>query len=227
MGALVCNFWHSGRAVVLGLEYPIGEQHFLEDFLRTGSDQPQPTLLSTPFWTRPVQDGRTSRAMLDLLLSVREQIRHGARVRVVAFDSMPAHSLSDTAAFNARDEAMAERLRQELSNIEADEIPLIFTGNVHARKIKGLAALNAPPGMENAEPLGYRLKDLGYLHMNIDYRGGSAWVCPSSSSCGVREVGRSGPAVSSFSILPAPDPAYDLRYFVGTLTASPPATTKR
>jgi hypothetical protein len=81
--------------------------------------------------------------------------------------------------------------------------------------------------MENAEPLGYRLKDLGYLHMNIDYRGGSAWVCPSSTNCGVRKVGEPGGGVSSFSIVRSGDPAYDLQYFVGSLTASPPAVTDK
>jgi hypothetical protein len=227
VGALVCNFWQSGHAVALGLEYPSGEQHLLEDFLHARSDSPQLALLSTPFWTRPVQDGRTSRAMLDLLRSVREQIRHGARVRVLAFDSAPTPSLSGTSAFNARDAAMADRLRHELSNIGADEIPLILTGNVHARKTKGLQAVNAPPGMENAEPLGYRLKDLGFLHMNIEYRGGSAWTCGSWSSCGIRYLGEAGPVVSSFIVMASADPAYDLQYFVGRLTASPPATTAK
>jgi len=225
--ALACNLLHSGRAVVLALEYPRDEQHFIDEFLRARGASPQRALLASPFWTRPTQDGRTSRAMLSLLDWVRQQIAHGARVRVIAFDSLAAPALSGTAAFNARDKAMADCLRHELSNLGADEVPVIFTGNVHARKTKGLQALNAPPGMESAEPLGYRLKDLGYLHMNIDYRGGSAWVCPSSSTCGVREVDEPGGGVSSFSIVRSGDPAYDLQYFVGSLTASPPAVTDK
>jgi hypothetical protein len=227
VGALVCNLVHSGHAVLLGLEYPSAEQHFIEEYLHARTDNPRHALLSTPFWIRPMQDGRTSRGMLDLLYSVRQEIRGGAQIRVVAFDSLPAPAQSGTSAFNERDKAMADCLRRELSNLGADEIPVIFTGNVHARKTKGLQALNAPPGMENAEPLGYRLKDLGYLHMNIDYRGGSAWVCPSSSSCGVREVGEPGAGVSSFSIVPSADPAYDVQYSVGALTASPPAATAK
>ena len=54
---------------------------------------------------------------------------------------------------------MADCLRHELCNLGADEVPVIFTGNVHARKTMGLQTLNAPPGLENAEPLGYRLKE--------------------------------------------------------------------
>jgi erythromycin esterase-like protein len=225
VGALVCNLVHSGHAVVLGLEYPSAEQHFIEEYLRARTDNPQRALLSTPFWIRPMQDGRTSRGMLDLLYSVRQEIHGGAQIRVVAFDSLPAPALSGTAAFNARDEAMADRLRHALSNLGAEEIPVVFTGNVHARKTKGLQALNAPPGMENAEPLGYRLRDLGFLYMDIDYRGGSAWTC--AAHCGVLQVGRPGAGVSSFSIVPSANPAYDVQYSVGALTASPPAATAK
>jgi hypothetical protein len=225
--ALVCNLMHSGRAVVIALEYPSAEQHFIDEFLHSGTPSPQLVLLASPFWTRPTQDGRTSRAMLSLLEWVRQETANGARVRVVAFDSSPATSNQPggAASFDARDRAMAQRLRHELSNAAADEMPVIFTGNVHARKTKGLEALNAPPGMENAQPLGYRLRDLGFLHMNIGYRGGTAWTCFSSSQCGALDLGKPGSAVSSYSIVRSADPAYDLQYLVGPLTASPPATT--
>jgi hypothetical protein len=83
--------------------------------------------------------------------------------------------------------------------------------------------VNAPPGMENAEPLGYILRDLGFLHLNIDYHGGSAWTCLSPSSCGVRDVGKPGRTLSTYSIVPAEDPGYDLKYLVGSLTGSSPA----
>ena len=219
--ALVCNLARSGRPVMLALEYPESEQHFLEEFLRTCTDGPQPALLSSPFWTRPTQDGRSSQAVLDLLYSIRRQLRAGAHIRVVAFDSSPPGHLGGAAAFAARDESMALRLRQLISTAAADEIPVIFTGNVHARKVKGLEARNAPPGMENAEPLGYRLKDLGFLYLKLGYRGGSAWVC--AASCGVRELGEPGAAVSSYTIVRSADPAYDLACMLGPLTASPPA----
>lgn len=227
--ALVCNLVQSGRAVVVALEYPSAEQHFIDEFLQAGPPSPQRVLLGSPFWTRPTQDGRTSRAMLSLLEWVRQETANGTRVRVVAFDSVPATSNQpgSAASFDARDRAMAQRLRHELSNAAADEMPVIFTGNVHARKTKGLQALNAPPGMENAQPLGYRLRDLGFLHMNIAYQGGSAWVCFSPSECGVRDIGKAGPTVGSYSIVRSADAAYDLQYFVGPLTASPPATTDK
>ena len=224
LSALVCNFSRSGRAVVLGLEYPSAEQEFLEEFLRERSDPAPPALLSTPFWSRSVKDGRTSQGMLNLLYSIREQIRRGARIRLIAFDAPVTGAPKGSAAFDARDKAMADSLRHQLSNRHADEVPLIFTGNVHARKTKGLKVSGGPPGLENAEPLGYLLRDLGFLHMNIDTRGGgSLWTCMSPTNCGVQEMGERGPAPSSISIEPSTDPAYDLLYVVGPLTASPPA----
>lgn len=223
VASLVCNLAHSGHPVVLGLEYPVGEQHYLDEFLRAPTDNPQPALLSSPFWNRSMQDGRTSRAMFDLLGSVRQQLRDGARIRVVAFDAPPPSALSGTPAFDARDKAMADRLRHELSNLSSGEIPVIFAGNVHARKTKAFQAVNAPPGMENAEPLGYRIRDLQFLHLDIGYRGGSLWTCDSPTHCGVQVIGDSRPAVASYSILPSENRAYDAEYYVGTVNASPPA----
>jgi hypothetical protein len=45
----------------------------------------------------------------------------------------------------------------------------------------------------------------------------------SPSSCGVRDLGKPGHALSTYSIVPSEDPAYDLKYLVGALAASPPA----
>jgi hypothetical protein len=56
--ALVCNLLQSGRAVVLALEYPSDEQHFIDEFLRARTRSPEVALLRSPFWTRPTQDGR-------------------------------------------------------------------------------------------------------------------------------------------------------------------------
>ncbi len=225
--SLLCNLLRSGRDAVLALEYPSDEEHFIDEFLHAHGGKPQAALLATSFWSRPTQDGRTSRAMLDLLEWVRRQVVSGAHVRVVAFDSLPKSQLSGAVPFDARDAAMAARLREELARLSPDEFPVIFTGNVHARKTRGLPFLNAPPGAERAEPLGYRLRDLGFVHMNAAYRGGTAWTCGNASTCGVQQLGEPGPPVSSFSIRPSADPAYDLEYFVGSFTASPPAAAAR
>ena len=219
--ALICHVLKSGRAVMLALEYPSDQQHFLHSFLHSHSTDPARALLASPFWRRPTQDGRTSRAMLQLLNWIRGRIAEGAAVRVVAFGWEPPRGVTGTARFNARDGRMASQLRAELAGLTPGAFPIIFTGNVHARKTKGLPFINAPPDAANAKPLGYRLRDLPYLHLNIIHDGGSIWAC--YGTCGLHQFGTPGPAVSAFSIRPSSDPAYDFDYFVGPISASPPA----
>jgi hypothetical protein len=221
--ALMCHLLSSGHAAVLALEYPSDQQQLLDAFLHSHATDPELALLASPFWSRPTQDGRTSRAMLQLLEWIRGQIAAGARVRVLAFGRPPG-GLSGTPGFNARDGAMATRLRQELAGLAPGEFPIIFTGNIHARKTKGLPFVNAPPSAANAEPLGYRLRDIPYLHLNIADDGGSEWAC--YGQCGLHHFGRPGPAMNVFSIRPSSDPAYDLEYFVGSISASPPAVAR-
>jgi hypothetical protein len=100
-------------------------------------------------------------------------------------------------------------------------VPVIFTGNVHARKTQGLPF--GPPGMADADPLGHRLKDRGFVHLGIAYRGGTIWTCLTADRCALQQGGTPGPAVRAFSITSSQDPAYDAMYFTGRLTASMPA----
>lgn len=222
--AVVCNLLRARRPVLLALEYPSREQPFIDQFLHAHGNEAKRALLASPFWSRPRQDGRSSRAMLDLLDWVRRQIDGGAPVRVIAFDaSSPLTQAGTAQTFDARDAAMADVLRRQLATLAAGELPVIFTGNVHARRTQGLPFINAPPGAEQAQPLGYRLKDQGLLHLNIAYRGGTAWTCYAPDVCGAISLGAPGPAVHAFALRPSADPAYDAQYFVGRLTASPPA----
>ena len=227
VGALVCHLTHAGRGVLLGLELPASEQALLDEFVQSGSADARRNLLAGPFWSRPSQDGRSSQAMLGLLESIHDEIRRGARVTVIALDARPDTGLTGTAAFNARDAAMADTLRQHLAAAGKGAFPVIFAGNVHARKTRGLQFENAPPGMEDSAPMGYLLRDLRLRHLNIDFSGGSLWTCMAPTGCAVHEIGDPGPAIETFTIGPSANPAYDLQYSVGSLTASAPASQGR
>lgn len=222
---VVCSLLHSDHPVLLALEYPAAEQSFLDGFLRARhADTARSALLASPFWRRPTQDGRTSQAMLWLLQWVWEQHARGAPIRLLAFDSLPEpkEAAGSAAAYDARDAAMAVTVRQGLTTLSPREVPVIFTGNVHARKTQGLPFSGAPPDAKDAQPLGYRLKDRGFVHLGIRYSGGSIWICL-QDHCGVQQGTSPGPVPSAFSIEPSGDPAYDAIYVVGPLTASPPA----
>lgn len=77
--ALLCHLLSSGRTAVLALQYPSNQQQFLWAFLHSHATDPKRALVASPFWSRPTQDGRTSRAMLQLLGWIRGQIARGAR----------------------------------------------------------------------------------------------------------------------------------------------------
>lgn len=116
---------------------------------------------------------------------------------------------------------MVATLSQVLAALAPREVPVIFTGNEHATKTRGLPF--SPPSAGNA--LGYRLKDRGFVHLGILYRGETIWTCIKIDGCGVQDGGTPGPALSSFSIGLSDDPADNAMDFAGRLTASLPAVT--
>jgi hypothetical protein len=62
----------------MALEYPAEEPRALDDFMYAKDGKPQ-RLLASAFWTRPTQDGRTSQALLAMLLWARGQAAGGER----------------------------------------------------------------------------------------------------------------------------------------------------
>lgn len=68
VAALACTALVDGRAVTLALEMPSSETDRLESYLASdGGATARSRLVTSPFWHRPLQDGRSSAAMVDLL----------------------------------------------------------------------------------------------------------------------------------------------------------------
>lgn len=220
LAALACHAMKSGRPVVVAMEYSSADQPVLDQFLRVTIDTEAERLLtSTTHWTGN-RDGRASGAMRDALLAIRAHSRAGGNVKLVAYD-LPISTWQE------RDRASAAHI----GKIRAAEKPpgfwIVFGGNVHARKTKGLPFANAPQGSGDHEPLGYLIRDWGLLHLDADYRGGAGWACmgPSPGDCSVREIGpgcRPGCPLHPVIRLRERGPAYDGVYDVGELTVSRP-----
>src|SRR5215472_10804286 len=84
---LACQAATRGTFVDIGLELPREEQPRIDSFLASaGTTQDVQALLEGQFWQRPLQDGRSSRAMVDLLEGIRRLRRSGARIQVFLFD---------------------------------------------------------------------------------------------------------------------------------------------
>jgi hypothetical protein len=101
-------------------------------------------------------------------------------------------------------------------------VPVIYTGNVHARKTRGLPLPGAPPGFGDVKPLSWHLRDRGDVHLGVNYQGGTAWMRVGEHGR-VQAIGEPGPVLSSLSVTPSSDRGYDAYYAMGRLTASPPA----
>jgi hypothetical protein len=220
LAALVCHAVKSGRLLVVAMEYDAKDQSVLDRFILTTDESKAAGILTaTPHWTEN-RDGRASAAMRDALLEMRRLARAGGQVKLVAYDLWGATSAE-------RDKRSADLIRRMREENESSAYWIVFGGNVHARKTKGLPFLNAPSGSDDHEPLGYLIRDWGLVHLNAEYRGGTGWGCtgPSPDDCRTIDLGprctADCPAHPSIW-LQLTDPAYDGVYDVGSLSVSGP-----
>lgn len=227
LGHLACQAAVSrqGEPILVGLEIPSSTQEAIDAFLESAGDAAaMEGLLAAEHWQREYQDGRSSKAMLDLLERIRRDRKSGLPIEVLAVDP----GFYDEP--NRRDSGMATNL---IGRIEATHPAqtLVLVGNVHSRTRKGY------PWNDKADytPLGAHLRarysDL--IALDVANSGGTAWICLSdkAAECGVRPQGSlkvDGP-VPRIVLDPtaAPRPGHDGAFFIGTVTASPPAVPHR
>lgn len=197
VGDVACHAAEAGLEVVVALELP-----------PTAED------LNSMAWQRDYQDGRTSRAMADLLNRLAGLRRAGHNVRVAWFDARPP------GGGQARERAMAANLA---SSMEAspEAMHIVLTGDVHSRITKGSR------WSPDYEPMGYLLsRRIGakrLTSLNASHSGGTAWIC--APDCGVARLRGRGPEQRwTIEIDEATRPAgHHGWYGVGTIAASPPA----
>jgi hypothetical protein len=220
LSALACHAVKSGRALVVAMEYDARDQPVLDQFLRIADEtKAVAALTATAHWTGN-RDGRASAAMRDALLEIRRLARAGKQVKLVAYDL-------EVTTMAERDRKSADFIRRIRSDGNSAAFWIVFGGNVHARKTKGLPISNAPAGVEDRETLGYLIRDWGLIHLNATYRGGTGWACtgPSPDSCATVNLGpgctTACPAHPVIRLQHS-DPAYDGVYDVGKMTVSGP-----
>jgi hypothetical protein len=201
-GDLACRLALS-QSVVLALEIPTDEQARLDAFLASEGRTPdRAALTSGPFWTG-VRDGRSSQARLDLLETIRQLNRRGAKIRVRAIDVK-----------TNRDEGMANNVIAAAR--ESKGPVLVLVGNLHARI--------APKG--EAKWMGEYVRDAvpGVVSLDNRYGDGQAWVC--APECGRRDVkARDGETDNRWRIelAPSDDKTYSGVWRIGPARPSEPA----
>lgn len=225
-GSVLCLALGQGERVALGLEMSADEQAALDAYMASdGGEDARAALLSGGVWSREVQDGRASAAMLRLIDGARGWRQAGLPLMAAAldfgeadFDLYEAHG-GDT----VRDRSM---IRRALGAQADHDRVVVLVGGVHARR----TALEFDD--RRIETLG-TLSDPGALAMvGTFYGGGEAWNCRSRDGDHVcaAHPSRAAPVSGAPRVLTPeetevfsdPD-AYDHFVYLGPSSVSPPA----
>lgn len=250
---LACQATARGTPVTVAIEVALHEQAAVDAFLDSeGTPEDRRRLLNGNFWNRPYQDGRTSRAMLALLERLRTLRRTGAAIRVVAYDAPGLeHNFREEAMarnlLGARDGheqevflvlcgnvhartvagtewdatlvPMGARLREqvpELVALDAEYGPgSAWTCRLSNPIDCGVASVTAPRRQKYVVPLVPAGEPMGRDQRL--WQGNEVKPIPSGGFQGYRPFVR-------LNEVKSPE-GYDGIFYVGPLTASPPAST--
>lgn len=173
VASLTCLALDHGLDVTVGLEIPQSENERIQSYLKSeGTPWDQVKMLEGEFWQRDYQDGRSSRAMLDLIEQLRGFARSSGKLKVL---------LIDNSLVPDRDLFMARWLKFAVED-DPQRFFVALTGNAHSRT----AALN-----NTYFPMGYRLTQLlpekHIVSLQVTYGSGSAWMC-TPGGCGVQQL---------------------------------------
>jgi hypothetical protein len=215
---LACLALEAGLGVTVGLELPQADQTQVDVFLASRSAAlARARLLTGDFWQRDYQDGRTSEAMLELHVRLRELAAPQGKLRIAYLD--------DTEHPANRDQAMAERVLAARTAAPQDVV-IVLTGNLHNRLVRGT------PFDPGREPMGLlvarRASDAAVVSLELTHGAGSAWICQGSRADDCMAVGVGGKDPDGDGIVLLPDAVgqpVNGHLHVGAITASPPART--
>jgi hypothetical protein len=222
--ALACAAVARRERVLIALDRSSAGQPALAAFLDSdGGEKALAALFSgDPGWLDATQDGRSSRAMLALLQTLRVWKKAGAEVSVAAIAPPTAEPRP-----GARDAAMAAALEAA----RAAEAPARTFVLVDA-----LSASTGPWGLsgETWDPMAARLPAAQRLSLSIESEGGEAWSC-AKDACAAAPIAASDFAafdgkgarvklVGTEIVPPIGAPrVHDGVIQIGPVTASPPA----
>lgn len=172
-GDLVCSASALKRPVVVGLERPAAEQEMLNRLMKAGNEQELVRgLLSESGWG--ILDGRSSQAMLSLLLTLRGLKLQNLIADVVAYDDGRTGEPA-----SKREERMAAMLMASASK-HTNPVVIALTGNLHASKGRPMQSLSYPL-MASLMP------QTEVVSLFIADEGGESWT-QQSDGCGPHKL---------------------------------------
>lgn len=219
VGELAC-LAGAKRPVRIGLELSRADQPRIDRFMASdGGPAARDALTDSQPWRWEFQDGRTSRAMVDLVDRARRLKAAGRDVKVFGYDVVTFDGES------TRDAGMAEHIAAA-RKAEPDATFIVLSGNRHTQ----VQTERAPPGEPAFVPMGAQLAKTfdDVVALAARTSGGRYWACvgPDPSACGPQERaakdhGRPGVYVDR-ETKPIP-PGHHGVLHVGKTTISPPA----
>ena len=211
-GAWVCTVSDT-RPVVVGLEYEDSAQPAFEAWMSSGgTDADRRALLASTAFTRRFEDGRSSRAMLELMEHLRVLKASGRDLKVVAFrPSTPPPEGFDQ---NYGELAMAQALSAAAQS-NPDALVMVLVGRFHAsQQVVG-----------TLRPALAHFPEKDVVSIAFEPQGGRMWSCGGDGpvpECG--EKAMVGSDDSQRGVRPADSTGpFDAWLMLGPTTASPPA----
>lgn len=213
MASFLCELVKNGTPIKFGIEAAHNQGSALNEALTWPIEEQRLTDAAPQMWSVP--DGRNSIAVLRLLKKLALWKASGANIEVFAFDST---FVGDDAGFS-RSTVMAREV--DTAAREFDGAVVVLTGGYHIR-------LNPPELQNSGGSLASEVRERPVLAMDMAHEGGTAFVTVSFGG-GEPVTGESSFAknhtedrdMNSFRVS-----EIDGRkgyYFVGAITASPPA----
>ena len=236
VGDIACALAARGARLLVAIEHDAASDAALQRAWNGPTDKLK-TILAEMNWADR-NDGVGSVAMFALVRRLHQLKLAGRSIDIVAYsgikDDDQRRRFAALPGQGPHDAAQAENI--ERAAARGDDLVLVLTGNVHARKQP------VTFGGVTFEPMALRLARTGTL-VSLDMRtaGGTAWTCdaaPSSAvqpspadaiSCGAHDLGPSAMTDPTpfIDLRDAADaagaPRYDGVFYLGKVRASPPA----
>ncbi|WP_320453213.1 hypothetical protein [Sphingomonas sp. CFBP8993] len=240
VGNLACALAARGERVLVAVEHDVIND---DDFQKAWA-MPEGSFvaaLAKTGWAER-NDGVGSEAMLAMLVGLHRWAQMGRKIDIAAFngskDEAQARRFAQLPGQGPHDAAQAENIRVAAARQPYDHI-LVLTGNTHARKRPVTYTRIA------FEPMAMRLaRSVPVIALNMKSSGGTSWTCElkpgvvpkpnvpitdADVECAAHPLGKDAdldraPFIALGS-LPGqqPDPDYDGIFWLGPVTASPPA----
>lgn len=209
---LVCAASEEGP-VTVALELPTTMQPQLDAFLAAPDEAAAAEALRpTIFGETRMADGRTSRAMVDMLQAIRRMKAEGRDVALRAFQpSGPRPAGFDQNYYELN---MAVELARAAGERPESRV-LVLVGNIHASKTR-FERFDLMPAAAHLPP-----KDV--VSLNVAQQGGAAWNCQAEGCRAYDSVPRYDVEARGVIMGPVSDGAHDGVLALGPVTASPPA----